>query len=163
MRKALIPILLALALLAAPTAGADATLYRGGGDGIQVEFRVRGHKIVYARIAAGLYCTRSGGERHRNRVRSYFGVHDFPKDATDISTRPITVRRNGRFSDEAPRGEEDSGFSEKILEGVVRSDVVSGRFRIRDHFEIECRTGGYQRYGSRHFAKDTLHFRARRR
>ncbi|MGB7686335.1 MAG: hypothetical protein WBL45_11205 [Solirubrobacterales bacterium] len=161
MRKLLIPIFLLVAFFAGAAASADAATYRGGGEGIEVEFRVKGQRIVYARIAAGLYCTRPHRGRYRNRIRSYFGSKDPPLDATVIHTFPVPVHQSGRFMFE-DRGEEDSGFDEELLSGRVRHGSVSGSFRSLSSYDAECRTGDYQRFGNRNLAKDTLRFRARR-
>ena len=140
---------------------AEAAYYRGGGDGIKVEMRVRDHKIVFARVATKLYCSSGSGHKHTEPLRFYFGKDR--RDATNARSGSIPIGRRGYFRDEfeSPPIEED-GFEESVFRGRVGTGRVGGDFRFRAFYEEDCRTGGYQRFAYGNKRKERVHFRIRR-
>lgn len=146
------------------TPAADAALYRGGGSGIRVKFRVAGHKIIEARVVARLRCIVGygrGSEMRYRRVRLNMASERFP----------IHIDHAGRFEEPRPGEEapEEEGYSsEERLKGRVRSGRVTGRFayvydystRSRDE---TCRTGPFFDRAWSLRPRDEASFRARRR
>lgn len=143
---------------------ANAALYRGGGSGLRVEFRVVGHKIVEAKVVARLRCIDGYGKESERRYR---------RVRLDLASKrfPIRTDRAGRFQEPKPgepEGAEEPGyFSDELIKGRVRSARVVGRFaylqvyNTRHRSEV-CRTGSFNRAWYLR-SKDEVSFRAPRR
>lgn len=152
MRRLMLIPSLALALTLVSASSAEATLYRGGGKGVDVVFRAQGRQLVVARVSARLYCVTGDGKRHFSRVKKLY--------ATPGS--PLRLDRNGKFRwDSSGRPQEEGFTEEEFFAGRVGSNFVTGRFEYfrsinLRHRRVKCQTGSYP------FGPSAVTFRARR-
>lgn len=124
-------------------------LYSGRSDGVRAVFRLRGHKLIRARLSIPLVCT-AKGRRYRSR-----------EEAEEASPRhPITLNKRGGFrkTEERLYSNEDAF---QRLAGIVTPRQIAGVVEVRWRSDIpggweSCHTG---RFGGR---MEELSFRARR-
>jgi hypothetical protein len=129
----------------------DSSLYSGRGEGVRAVFRLKGHKLIEARISLNLVCT--GGRRR----------HHYLATREPASPRwPITVNRHGKFSHQVnvlTVAEDET----EMLAGKVTPQAITGTIAMswtqpaRVGNET-CRTGRF-----RPGRVATLSFRAKRR
>ena len=148
---------LSILMLLAPAA--DGALYRGGGHGLRVEFRVVGKRIVEAKIVSRLRCSERPRKRRFRRLRLEMASRDFP----------IKVGRGGRFLEPTgPEGPQEEGyFDRELLEGRVSPGKITGRFAYLQVYNTryrseDCRTGPFNHAWFLR-SSDELSFRATRR
>ena len=164
-RVPLTAIIIFLALAANPVNSASgAVVYRGGGDGVRVRLKVKGNRIVRARVATTLRCVQGLGRHHEERLVHYWTTraHHVPGDLTAATLSAIPIRADGSFLEELDHSEPD-GIQEETFAGVVRRGAVTGRYRFFSWYEGACGTGPFQSLRRRREAKEVLHFRAVRR
>jgi hypothetical protein len=126
--------ILGLALgLSATTA--EAALYVGGGEGIRVTFRVKGHTLIQADVVARLYCIGRHGEEQFDRIERRYATRE----------DPLRLDRRGGFRWDTTGLRQEEAFAlEEFLGGRVSGDSVRGRFEyFRDggRRQTNCRTG----------------------
>jgi hypothetical protein len=98
----------------------------GGGPGIRVEFRLKGHELVKARIEANLGCvTHKRGHTWTHRVKV--------TEAWASGRWPLAVDARGRFREGFADqlewiGEEAPGVAR--LNGQIGAHAVNGKFAI---------------------------------
>jgi hypothetical protein len=164
-RRALLFASLLLACLACAAPSATAATYRGGGEGIEVELRVAGDRIVFAQVTGVLHCI---DRRERRRRTRRFGVawnsDRTPPVVTEFHLYPIDLAADGSFRDESGDHSEAGFGSDELFAGRVRPGAVAGRFSVRDEYRTPgrselCQTGGYPGAGE----GAAVRFRARRR
>jgi Bacterial Ig-like domain len=113
------------------------TEYVGGGEGIEVVFRVRRHKLIQARITGTLDClTVGGGAKRRHR-----GHYDLNQANPHL---PVAIDRRGRFRFEYPPNGEPIREEEpavELLAGSVGPKLLAGEYSL--HY------GGYFGSGAR--------------
>lgn len=152
-----------LLVAAVASALADAALYRGGGKGIRIEFRVKGGEVAYALVRTTLHCTERGDRsRQRRRYGSVWGDGPRPPVVSSWGSR-LAIDSRGRFEQPQYDGLEEPGFSsEEVFSGRVGTRAIRGVFgfeweyRTFGRHEI-CRTNHFRGFGPRR-----IHFRARR-
>jgi hypothetical protein len=154
MRRAILTAILVLMLSIAVVASSEAAFYVGGGKGIRVAFRVKGHKLVQADVVARLYCVGPRGRRHFDRIKEEYAFPDVP----------LRVDRRGRFRWDTRGEPQEEGLTlEELLVGRIGPDLVTGRYEYFRSLNfgrrrVRCRTGSYPlRPG-----KTEVPFRARR-
>ena len=141
MRRAILtPILVvALVLGLGSAARSEAAFYLGGGEGIRVAFRVKGHRLVWASVFVRLYCVRPEGKRHFNRAKQSYATPDYPWRLT----------RHGTFRWDTRGLRQEQGFTlEDFIAGRVGEEFVTGRYYYERGFTlrrrmVDCRTGSY--------------------
>jgi hypothetical protein len=137
MRRAILIPLLALMLGFGSVAGSEAAFYVGGGKGVKVTFRVKGHKLIQATVVARLYCFGPHGRRHFNRIRDEYAFAD----------SPLRLNGQNRFRWDTRGERQEEGFAvEDFLAGHVGRDLITGKYEyIRSyslrHRHEDCRTG----------------------
>jgi len=165
----LLSVTLVLAL--AWVGNSQAAYYRGGGPGIQVEFRIQHRDLVFARIATSQYCQTRGGERFKRLVRAYFGPFDHqhpPRDSTVFYPDIIHLTRDGRIEEHPPEGNTPVGYLAHFLVARVRASSIRGTFALAGTGLLtgaqraDCRTDRFWQAGSHSTRTDGLRFRAKR-
>lgn len=138
-RRTILTAILALALGLGATADAQAAYYVGGGKGIRVVFRVKGHKVIQADVVARLYCIGPHARRHFDRIK-----YDYASPE-----QPFRLDRLGGFQwDTTGLSQEEDFRLEDFLAGRVSGDMVKGRyeyFRAGGRRHTDCRTGSFPR------------------
>jgi hypothetical protein len=115
--------------------GAEADLYVGGGKGIRVTFRVKGHELIQADVVARLYCVGRHGEDQFDRVEMQYATRE----------DPLRIDRRGGFRWSTIGERQEEAFAqEELLGGRVGGGVITGRFeffRSGGRRHTNCRTG----------------------
>jgi hypothetical protein len=137
MRRSIVIVTLALLFGLGMTVNSQAALYRGGGKGISVTFRVKGNKLIQADVVARLYCVgRYGGEQF-DRIEQRYAT---PED-------PLRLDRRGGFRWSTIGERQEEAFSqEEFLAGRVSAGSVMGKFgffRSGGRRQTNCRTGSF--------------------
>jgi hypothetical protein len=147
---------------------APAALYRGGGHGIKVKFRIAHREIVRGRIWTTEFCIDRKGGRSRHRVRVYIGdyVHDkrLPKPPL-VLFMPQRVSAGGRFRYDSRYRE--PAFARTLFFGHARPGLLTGGFLQVDNGVFgpqgtSCRTDRFHHPKHRSKRSGILHFRAHR-
>jgi len=137
MSRTILIAIVALALVVGATADSEAALYVGGGKGIKVTFRVKGHKLVQADVAARLYCAGRHGQNQFDRVEQRYATRE----------DPLRLDRRGGFRWSTIGERQEEAFSrEELLGGRVSGGVITGRFeffRSGGRRHTNCRTGSF--------------------
>jgi hypothetical protein len=120
-----------------PATAAEAALYVGGGKGIKVTFRVKGHKLIQADVVARLYCIGRDGKEQFDRIEQQYATRE----------DPLRIDRRGGFRWSTIGTRQEESFSlEEFLGGRVSGDSVTGRFeyfRSGGRRQTRCRTGSF--------------------
>jgi hypothetical protein len=127
----------------------DSILYSGRSHGVTAVFRLRGHKLIQARISIPLVCT-AEGRRYRSYVEG--------ENATP--SRPIVLNKRGGFRRTEERIYSNEDAFERFAGKVTPREIV-GVVEVRSRTDIpggweSCHTG---RFGG---GMEELSFRARR-
>jgi hypothetical protein len=137
MRRSIVIAILGLAVVLSAATAAEADLYVGGGKGIRVAFRVKGHKLVQADVVARLYCTRRQGQNQFDRVERRYATRE----------DPLRIDRRGGFRWSTIGSRQEEAFAqEDLLGGRVSGGVITGRFeflRSGGRRHTNCRTGSF--------------------
>lgn len=158
MRRAALFIPLVLAVTATVVSPAEATSYRGGGEGIRVIFRVEAGKIVFAKVGVTLFCIDRTHDRKRQRhLGAVWGTDRLLPGVTEFHTDPITLR-GARFAETSGDDAEAGYASKEIFAGKVRYGAVAGGFLYVNEYRTSarqerCQTGGYPGEGERGFVR----------
>jgi hypothetical protein len=135
-RRMIVIAILGLAISLTATT-AEAALYVGGGKGIRVTFRVKGHKLIQADVVARLYCIGRHGEEQFDRIEQQYATRE----------DPLRLDRRGGFRWSTIGARQEESFAlEEFLGGRVSGDSVTGRFEyFRDggRRQTNCRTGSF--------------------
>lgn len=122
--------------------------------------RVKGQKIVFAKVSSTFYCTGPSGGRHKERLRAYFGTNRPHPDSTGAYTKKIAIDDSGRFR---LRIRLSDPLLDELFTGRIQNGIATGSYRQRSLEDDDCRTGGFLPFGSGNPKKETLRFRASRR
>lgn len=147
--------LISMLVLGLSATSAEAAFYVGGGKGIRVTFRVKGHRLVWANVVARLLCVRPNGEQHFNRIKRNYATPDYP----------LRLDGRGGFRWDTRGRRQEEGFSvEDFLVGRVGPNLLTGRYEFTRRFSLRhrrvvCRTG----LDPAHPGRAEVPFRARRR
>jgi len=157
-------MLLVLAATVFSASPAEAVTYHGGGEGIKIEFRVAGGRIVFAEVRVTLHCA---GQTYGSRTRRLGAVWNSERllpGVTEYHSHPIDLRAGGRFRESSSSHAEAGYIGEELFAGRVRRGAVVGGFLSVSEYRTparkeRCQTGGAPGAGENGFVA----FRADRR
>jgi hypothetical protein len=135
---------------APPNPYAGSVLYRGGGDGIKVAFRLKHRRLIRASVFVRLNCIGPKGRRHYGRRDLGFAGAGYP----------LALDARGRFRFAPLADEEESLTIEESLAGRVGPGQIVGSFSYYENLDYRnrrCTTGVHPYRTAR------LEFHARRR
>ena len=128
-------------------------MYVGGGKGISVTFRIKGHKLIEADVVARLYCNGRHFQEQFDRIEQWYATRE----------DPLRLDRRGGFRWSTIGERQEEAFAqEEFLGGRVSGGSVMGKFeffRSGGRRQTNCRTGSFPLSAG----NTTLRFRALRR
>lgn len=137
MRRTIVTGILSAVLTLAVVGSSEAAVYVGGGKGISVTFRVKGHKLIEADVVARLYCNGRNFQEQFDRIEKRYATRE----------DPLRLDRRGGFRWSTIGERQEEAFSqEEFLGGRVSGGSVMGKFeffRSGGRRQTNCRTGSF--------------------